>query len=299
MRVLIVGASGQLGWELIRTAPPGVSIKAPNSSELDITSRIAVEKAVERISPQLIINAAAYTAVDQAEDDPDGAYALNADGPANLARVASEGRRLIHVSTDYVFDGCKDSPYGPLDATRPLGVYGASKLEGERLALGIARQRALVVRTAWLYSTHGNNFVKTMLALMRKRDHLDVVADQRGSPTWAFDLAQAIWRMAFKPKMQGLHHWTNVGDASWYEFALGIRAHAIAEGLLSGNGPAIHPILTAQMPRKAKRPAQVVLDKTATWAELDEPAPHWREALARMMREYADMWRDVEEVAYA
>jgi dTDP-4-dehydrorhamnose reductase len=184
MKVLITGSKGQLGWELLRSAPPGVQIRAIDIEELDITRRGRVLGFVEDLKPELVINAAAYTAVDQAESDREAAFSVNARGPENLAEAVSrQGSRLIHVSTDFVFDGQKNRAYFPEDLPNPLGVYGKSKLAGEFSIRDRLKEQSLILRTSWLYSVHGSNFVKTMLRLMGERDELSVVSDQVGSPT--------------------------------------------------------------------------------------------------------------------
>lgn len=282
--ILLVGAQGQLGWELQRTAPAGLTLHALDRAALDITDAAAVQACVEALRPGLIINAAAYTAVDRAEQEPALAYAVNRDGPAHLAAAAAAcGARLVHVSTDFVFDGTLGRPYRPEDPVKPLGVYGASKAAGEaavREALGGA---ALILRTAWVYSAHGANFVKTMLRLMRERERLGVVADQVGTPTWARDLARALWRAA-ELGLTGTHHWTDAGVASWYDFAVAIQEEALALGLLTRPIP-IDPIATADYPTPARRPAYSVLDKTAFWTALGRPAGHWRVGLRGMLKE--------------
>ena len=194
MKVLVVGAGGQLGQELLRSCPTDVDVVAADRERLDISDRDAVLAYVGECQPELIINAAAYTAVDGAEAEPDLALAINAEGPAALARAAEQcGARLFHVSTDFVFDGEATEPYKPTDDPKPLGVYGHSKLAGENRVREILPLGAVIVRTAWVYSSYGNNFVKTMLRLMSERDSLGVVDDQLGAPTWARGLAEVLW----------------------------------------------------------------------------------------------------------
>ncbi|MEW5791497.1 MAG: dTDP-4-dehydrorhamnose reductase [Pseudomonadota bacterium] len=285
MRILITGAKGQLGQELQRTAPPDAVLLALDSGGLDITRADAVEQVAANFRPDLIINAAAYTAVDKAESDADKAYAVNADGAGNLATVAAgRGARLIHVSTDFVFNGKQSTPYQPEDAADPLGVYGASKWEGEKRVGEISGGQALILRTAWVHSAYGANFVKTMLRLMAERDSLGVVADQIGTPTWARTLAQAIWAAAAKPALQGVYHWTDAGVASWYDFAVAIQEEALALGLLQREIP-VRPICTQDYPTPARRPAYSVLDKSKSWADLDLAPIHWRQGLREMLTE--------------
>ncbi len=285
--VLITGADGQLGWELQRTVPAGITIVATDAGDLDITDGKSIDARIKRIKPQVIINVAAYTAVDKAEQEQGAAYAVNADGAANLARAAqANSARLIHISTDFVFDGTKSMPYCPEDVPNPLSVYGASKLKGEQQVREITQGNALVIRTAWVYSSHGVNFVKTMLRLMREREQLGVVADQVGTPTWANGLAMTIWRFVEKVETKGLFHWTDAGVASWYDFAVAIQEEAIELGLLEKAIP-VRPISTKQYPTPAMRPAYSVLDKTSTWATLEVTPRHWREMLRLMLKEIA------------
>ncbi len=289
MKFLITGAGGQVGWELQQTRPAGVNIIALCRTDLDITDQVAVLSAVRHHQPDLVINAAAYTAVDKAEKESARAYKVNADGAANIARAAEKyTARLIHISTDFIFDGRKSGPYRPEDEPHPLGVYGASKLEGERTVLAETRGRAVVLRTAWIYSVHGGNFVKTMLRLMAERDELRVVADQVGTPTWAKDLAKIIWQVAVKKDMQGIYHWTAEGKASWYDFAAAVQEEAYGLGLLQSKIP-IRPIKTDEYPTPARRPAYSVLDKTSTCAELGcSPIP-WRDSLKKMLTELKEL----------
>jgi dTDP-4-dehydrorhamnose reductase len=284
VKVLVTGSGGQLGRELLRTVPKAHELVALSSALLDITDAVQIERALSGHEPAVVINAAGYTAVDKAESECERAQAVNSEGPGLLARATvARGIRLIHVSTDFVFDGTKGSPYLPDDAPNPLGVYGESKLAGERAVMAVD-SGVLVLRTAWVYSAHGHNFVNTMLRLMRERTSLGVVADQIGTPTWAKGLAQALWRAVDAPQMQGIHHWTDAGVASWYDFAVAIQEEAEAWGLLDRAIP-IRPIRTQDHPTPARRPAYSVLDKTATWEALALTPPHWRVVLREMLRE--------------
>jgi dTDP-4-dehydrorhamnose reductase len=286
MKVLITGADGQVGWELQQTGPADVEIIALRRADLDITDLSAVRSVMQQLQPDLVINAAAYTAVDKAEEEADKAYGVNEDGAANIARAVEDcSARLIHLSTDFVFDGNQFEPYLPEDEPKPTGVYGASKLQGERAVVAETMGRAVVLRTAWVYSVHGSNFVKTMLRLMAERDELKIVADQVGTPTWAKELAKAIWLIADKTDMQGTYHWTDDGTASWYDFAVAIQEEARELGLLQKMIP-VKPIKTEEYPTPAKRPPYSVLDKTSTCAALGYTPPHWRESLRRMLVEY-------------
>jgi dTDP-4-dehydrorhamnose reductase len=283
-RALITGAQGQLGKSLQATAPADWQVLACGRRELDITQAGAVSTVFRRERPDLIIHAAAYTDVDGAEAEGDRAEAVNCAGAANIARAASEiEARMIHISTDFVFDGRQGHPYFSDDPPNPVNVYGKSKLAGEREVARITQGRALIVRTAWVYSEHGDNFVLTMLRLMRERESLAVVSDQVGSPTWGRMLAEALWTAADRPMLQGILHWTDAGVASWYDFAMAIQEEALLLGLLS-RAVSIQPVRTDEFPRPARRPAYSVLDKTAGWASLNGPARHWRSNLRSMLQ---------------
>ena len=282
-KALLTGANGQLGLELQATVPEGWRLAACGSSDLDVTSVDGAREVLRRERPALVINAAAYTAVDAAEEEAQEAEAVNARGAAHVAEAAREiGARIIHVSTDFVFDGRQSHPYGPGDPTNPLCVYGRTKLEGERGVARISEGSALIVRTAWVYSSHGKNFVLTMLRLMREKQAVSVVSDQVGTPTWARGLAEALWAAAERPAMSGIHHWTDAGVASWYDFAVAIQEEALEAGLLDRVVP-VRPLRTADYPTKAIRPSYSVLDKSATWAALGRTAPHWRVNLRHML----------------
>ena len=284
MRILLVGGNGQLGRELQRCQPADTELLALGSQELDLRDAERVTARVSAFQPQVVINAAAYTAVDRAESEQEIAFAVNAQGAANLAQAArTVGAYCIQVSTDFVFDGEQSRPYQRTDQTHPLGVYGASKLAGEQMTLAAYPEGVAVVRTAWLYSAFGNNFVTTMLRLMVERDSLGVVADQVGTPTWGRGLAEALWQMC-RVQPKGVYHWTDAGVASWYDFAVAIQEEGLSGGLLDRE-IAILPINTVDYPTPAKRPAYSVLDKTETWAALRMTPCHWRVALRRMLLE--------------
>jgi len=282
-KALIVGGKGQLGRGLAATAPAGVEIVSHDVDTLDITDRAAVDAMVASVKPDLLLNAAAYTAVDKAESDEAAAQAVNATAVGILADAArANGARFVHVSTDFVFDGSAGSPYAPDAPTNPLGVYGRTKRDGELAAGG----DALIVRTAWVYAPTGGNFVRTMLRLMGERPEVRVVADQIGTPTYAPGLAGALWMMAGK-RASGLHHYTDSGVASWYDFAVAIQEEALAAGLLETAVPVI-PIATADFPTPAKRPSYSVLDKASSFAILGGPTPHWRANLRVMIATIRD-----------
>lgn len=287
MKVLLSGAGGQLGQSLCRTAPAGVTVVACTSAQLDVSDAAVVTRVVAEVQPALIINAAAYTAVDRAEQEAARAQAVNAHGPAHLALAAQQhGARLLQVSTDYVFDGSAVRPYRPQEICHPLGVYGASKRAGEEAVLALGDQ-ALVVRTSWLYAAQGHNFVRTMLRLMAERDELGVVADQVGSPTWAVTLAEALWAAVMRPQLHGVYHWADLGVASWYDFAVAIQEEALAQGLLNKPIP-IRPLRTEDYPTPARRPAYSVLDTTDARRDFGLAGVHWRVALRQMLKELND-----------
>ena len=282
MKALVTGAGGQVAKAWIAAAPAGWTIAAAGRSDLDITDRAAVEATVAADQPDVILNAAAYTAVDRAESEPELAFAVNRDGAGYLAAAARRaGARLIHLSTDFVFDGQAGRPYRPGDAAAPTGVYGASKLAGEAAVLA-ADPAALIVRTAWVYGPGDGNFLATMLRLMASRPDLGVVADQIGTPTSTLTLAAALWAFA-AADARGVWHYTDAGVASWYDFAQAIAEEAVAAGVLK-TAPPIRPIATTQYPTPAARPAYSVLDKSASYALLG-PAPHWRVALRSVLQE--------------
>jgi dTDP-4-dehydrorhamnose reductase len=286
LTVLVTGAAGQLGRELQRTAPPDLGLRAFDSRALDVTRPEVVHGVLEREHPDLVIHTAAFAAVDAAEGDAERAEAVNAAGAAHVAEAARKiGARLIHISTDYVFDGLQGRPYGPEDRPRPLNVYGRTKLAGEREVRRISGGTALIVRTSWLYSSQGRNFVRRMLQLLSERGEVGVVCDRVGSPTWARALAEALWAAAAL-ELTGTHHWTDDGVASWYDFAVAIREEALALGILSRAGT-VRPIRSEEFPATAPRPSYSVLDHRATRDALGLPVRHWRENLRLMLQELA------------
>ncbi len=273
MRILITGANGQLGHELQR-ALKDHTLLLGIWPEFDVLKGV-VEKQVLEAEAEVVIHTAAYTDVDGAERDPDNAMAINAVGTERVARAAAKsGSRLIYLSTDYVFDGKKSAPYGETDEPNPLNAYGRSKLEGERRALASC-PNTLVVRTAWMYSAHGKNFVKTVMELAHAQPELRVVGDQRGCPTHAGDLAEAMARM-LSLNLRGVIHATGAGDCTWHEFACAIVS-------LMGVPVTVHAITTAEAKRAAPRPAYAVLANRRL-AKLGIVLPHWRDSLTRFMR---------------
>jgi dTDP-4-dehydrorhamnose reductase len=283
---IITGARGQVGTELLRRVPPAWTALGFGSDRLDITDAAAVSAAFERERPRLVINAAAYTAVDAAEQDVAAAEAVNVHGVRHVAEAAARvGARVIQLSTDFVFDGTQDRPYRPDDAPHPLGVYGRTKEAGEREVLRLGAG-GLVLRTAWVYASHGRNFVLRMLGLMRERREVRVVADQTGTPTWARPLAQAVWAAADRPSVHGIIHWTDAGVATWYDLAVAIGEEALALGLLE-RAPSVCPVRTGEFPAAARRPAFSALDTSASRTALGLEPVHWRENLRQMLRELA------------
>jgi dTDP-4-dehydrorhamnose reductase len=283
MRALVLGANGQLGRALVEAAPAGVEVVALDRGNCDIADQDRVERTITEARPAAVFNAAAYTAVDRAESEPEIATRLNGAAAGWIARAArSVGAKLVHVSTDYVFDGFAGHAYRPGDKVGPLSVYGQSKLKGEQ-AVAAADPDALIVRTAWVYAANGANFLNTMLRLMRERDSVAVVSDQIGTPTYAASLASALWSLQ-RLGASGIHHFTDAGVASWYDFAVAIAEEGYAAGLLD-RVVFVRPITTADYPTPARRPNFAVLDKTLTWRALGEAAPHWRVNLRAAVNE--------------
>lgn len=270
--LLITGAKGQLGTELSKLLPDAI---ATDVSDLDITDKGAVESFVKENNIDTVINCAAYTAVDKAEADTLVAEKINIIGPKNLAQ---SGAKLIHISTDYVFDGTSYRPYSENDTPHPVSVYGKTKLAGEQAVLSQS-QSAIIIRTAWLYSPYGNNFVKTMRRLGAEKSILKVVCDQVGTPTYAADLAQAIVDILpqFKDGHKGLYHFSNQGVCSWYDFAVEIIK-------LSGLSCQVKPIETRDYPTAATRPFYSVLNKSKIISEFNVNIPHWKESLEKCLK---------------
>ncbi len=283
MRVLVLGCGGQVANAVVAACPALHQLVAKTRAELDIRDAAAVARALEQTRAEWVVNAAAYTAVDLAEDQAAQAVAVNDTAVGILASVASAaGCRLIHLSTDFVFDGRSNRAYLPTDQTNPLSVYGASKLGGERHVL--SDSRGIVLRTSWVYAAAGRNFVLTMLRLMSEKDRLNVVCDQIGAPTWATSVAAAIWGLIDADVPGGAYHWADLGVASWYDFAVAIQDEALMRGQLSRAVPII-PISSAEYPTRARRPAFSVLDTAATRSLISAPAHHWRHNLRTMLDE--------------
>lgn len=284
MKKVVITGAGQLAWELKKTAPAEVEIISLTRAELDLTDENQIASRIHEHAPDVVINAAAYTAVDKAEEDHETAFAVNRDAVKVIAETcARHSIYLLHVSTDFVFDGRASRPYAVDSARKPLGVYGKSKAEGEAAIAATSGLQWAVIRTAWVYSSFGNNFVKTMLRLMSEKPALGIVGDQVGTPTWARGLAQACWAVA-AIRAEGLYHWTDAGVASWYDFAVAIQREAINAGLLDTAIP-INSIRTEDYPTPAARPSFSVLDKTRIIEDTGIPLVHWQDQLTAMLCE--------------
>lgn len=292
-KILLLGANGQVGQELRRSlAPLGEVVATTRSGELpdggrcealDVSELDAIAALIERVGPDVVVNATAHTAVDRAEDEPEAAFRANAEAPARIAQAcAARDAALLHYSTDYVFDGSGTRPYREDDATAPLGVYGASKLAGEQ-AIAASGASHLILRTAWVYATHGANFLRTMLRVGAERDELRVVADQVGSPTPAWLIADVSARILQQGLAEsGVRHLVAGGETTWHGFAEAIFERAYAQGLIARK-PVVHPIATADYPTRARRPAYSVLDTARLRGEFGLELPDWRAALDRTL----------------
>ncbi|WP_320167915.1 dTDP-4-dehydrorhamnose reductase [Mangrovibacterium marinum] len=284
MHILITGANGQLGTEIKKLAAqyPDWQFSFADLPELDITNQAQLEARIQSDKITAIINCAAYTAVDKAESDIETAEAVNATGPGILAQLAAKHHLLfIHISTDFVFDGQNWLPYTEDQPTNPISVYGSTKLKGEQLALENNPQ-TVIIRTSWLYSAHGNNFVKTMQRLGANREQLTVIFDQIGTPTWAADLAQTCLTILANPETgkskTGIYHFSNEGVASWYDFAVEIMQQ-------SNINCQVLPIETKDYPTPAKRPAFSVMNKAKIKQTFGIAIPHWKESLEKCIEE--------------
>lgn len=282
LNALVLGERGQLGTELLGLQHPGVQLSG--SGGIDITNAQALHARIEATAPDVVINCAAYTAVDKAKQDRSRAFAVNRDGAANVAiACARRGAQLIHISTDFVFGGDNRHPCKPGDPVDPRCVYGASKADGEAAVLA-ALPTATIVRTSWVYSKFGNNFVKTMLRLMRRNTPLKVVDDQRGAPTWACGLARVLADVALTGTT-GIHHWSDAGDITWYRFALGIQQAALEKSLLAAP-TTITPVSTAEYGNLTPRPAYSVLDTTSLAGAVGYSPLPWDQQLDSMLSHF-------------
>lgn len=289
-RILLTGASGQVGRSIVALAPQsGFEVFAFTRDRLDIGDAAAVARCVEEVSPDLVINAAAYTAVDKAESETEKAFAINRDAVMHLAQACvAIGAPLLHYSTDYVFDGSKSAPYREDDPVNPLSAYGASKLAGEEMARKYC-PRHVILRVSWVFSEYGNNFVKTMLRLGRERPELRIVHDQRGCPTSAHDIARASLRVAQEMTGNfndwGAYHFSSAPPTTWFEFSRAI--FDTAEELNGYAAPRLHPITTAEYPTPARRPSNSVFDAGKFIRRFGMALPQWRDDLRRVISELA------------
>ena len=284
MKVLVTGAAGQLGSAICRLAPPDVELVQADRGTLDITRAADVLAALAGHRVQVVINCAAFTRVDAAEDEPEAAMAVNATGVRNVADAARQtGARVLHFSTDYVFAGDTGRPYRPDEPPNPVNQYGATKLAGER-AVQASGANSLILRTAWLYSTSISSCPGKILARLSRDGEVRVVDDQVGTPTSAAQLAAFTWQLVGRPEIGGCLHWTDGGVASWYDFAVAIAEEATLRGLLAP-GARVEPVSSAGFPSRARRPAFSVLDKHATSLTVGAVPLHWRQALRAMLEE--------------
>jgi dTDP-4-dehydrorhamnose reductase len=284
VRALVTGAAGQLGIELLRTVPPQIEVIGLNHSDCDISDPARVDAVVNAHRPGLVINAAGYTLVDAAESAQDLAHAVNATGAGNVARAAQRlGARIVHISTDYVFDGASHEPYRPDSEPNPINAYGVSKLAGEKVVRQAAPE-ALIIRSSWLYASHSRNFLKTIISALRSSKSLRVVKDQVGVPTSARSLAEAIWACVEHSELRGVQHWVDGGTASWYDFAVAIGEISAERGLIAG--PAnIAAVTSEEYPMPARRPRYSVLDASALTNAISRRARPWRDRLAETISE--------------
>jgi dTDP-4-dehydrorhamnose reductase len=289
VKILITGAKGQVGWELTRQAPlAGFDLLALDADGLDITDAQAIQRVLAESAIDGVINAAAYTAVDRAEQQSEQAYAVNRDGPAYLAAACTErGIPLLHLSTDYVFAGDQTRPYREDDPVSPLGVYGQSKWAGEQAVRQTLSQH-VILRTSWVFGVHGHNFVKTMLRLAQEREHLRVVADQHGSPTFAGDIAAALLHIIAHPAWAaglawGTYHFTGSPPTTWHDLATAAIEQARRWRRLPVQ--AITPITTADYPTPAARPLYSVLDTQRFAQVFGYPSPSWQPGLAQLVKQ--------------
>ena len=283
-RILITGADGQLGTELQKTGPKNFELLALGRDQLDLGAAEPIADTISQFKPTAVINAAAYTAVDQAEEEPEVAEQINSLAPGYLAAACRKNRALlIHISTDFVFDGLGNVPYKPDSKTSPLGSYGRTKLLGEQKILE-ALSTALIVRTSWVYSAYGKNFVKTMLRLMQERDTVRVVEDQIGAPTWARGLAEMLWASLSKDNIRGIYHWSDEGICSWYQFAKAIAEEAVKIGLITRCAQ-VEPISSKNYKTLATRPHYSVLDCSSTIRDVGISPIPWRSQLKSMLED--------------
>lgn len=293
MKILLTGASGQVGWELARTLMPLGEVLAVNRQQADLTDLQSLRTVIQGYQPDVIVNPAAYTAVDKAETERELAFLINAEAPGVLAEEAKKlGALLVHYSTDYVFDGTKNTPYAEDDVTKPINVYGQSKLAGEQVIQAVAGDY-LILRTSWVYASRGNNFLKTILRLASEREELKIVADQIGAPTWARFIAEVTVH-AVRQSMQerqanlfnaNIYHLTSSGETSWYGFARQIVDNIREQGTLTLKNKLIQPIPTTDYPLPAQRPANSRISCSRLEQQFGLSLPSWDNALKLCMQE--------------
>ena len=276
---LVIGKSGQVANELVATQPNDYQVIVLGRNDIDITDIASIEKALVKYQPYVVINASAYTAVDKAETDSVNAYLINSEAVANLVQQCKNSQvKFVHISTDFVFNGESNKAYMVGDAPAPQGVYGASKLAGEQVIQQLYPENSIIVRTSWVYSTFGNNFVKTMLRLMAEKAELGIVTDQIGCPTYAKGLAEFLWALVEVEKPDLIYHWSDAGVASWYDFAVAIQQIGFEKGLLLKKIP-LKAIPSSAYPTPAKRPAFSLLN--AATSESIKKRVHWSEQLEK------------------
>lgn len=282
-KVLLLGAHGQLGREVVSRAPQFIDFKAFTRDELDISSESDINCVITSSTPETVINTAAYTHVDKAESEPELAFAVNEKGIEFLSSCCGPETRILHLSTDFVFSSFQHAPYAPNAPTEPLSVYGRSKLAGEQALLKSRPKTSVVLRTSWLYGSETKNFLTTMLELMKTREELKVVNDQFGSPTSVGTLAEIVWKLALDSNANGLFHWSDRGVITWYDFALEIQQQALDLNLLTTRIPVI-PIPTKEYPTLAKRPEYSALDSTTTEDITGMKTRPWKDQLASVLK---------------
>ncbi len=279
---LLLGAAGQLGRLVQAHKPDNIRMAGKTHQDFDITDSMTLKTVIAEVKPDIVINCAAYTAVDKAESEPETAYRVNAEAPGNLAALLDPASKLIHLSTDFVFSKYSANPYKPGDKPDPVSVYGKSKLAGEEIILRQREQNSIILRVSWLYSATGRNFVTTMLRLMREGKDLNVIGDKFGTPTSAHSLADIIWKLALSETGNGIYHWSDRGVISWYDFAVEIMEQALQSGILD-QAVKITSIPSAAYPTPAERPVYSALDSSGTESVLGIKTSPWQEELGKVL----------------
>jgi dTDP-4-dehydrorhamnose reductase len=279
---LLLGAAGQLGRLVQAHKPDNIRMAGKTHQDFDITDSMTLKTVIAEVKPDIVINCAAYTAVDKAESEPETAYRVNAEAPGNLAALLDPASKLIHLSTDFVFSKYSANPYKPGDKPDPVSVYGKGKLAGEEIILRQREQNSIILRVSWLYSAIGRNFVTTMLRLMREGKDLNVIGDKFGTPTSAHRLADIIWKLALLETGNGIYHWSDRGVISWYDFAVEIMEQALQSGILD-QAVKITSIPSAAYPTPAERPVYSALDSSGTESVLGIKTSPWQEELGKVL----------------